>query len=96
MAGWVNPEMGGTYSLGKAAIVDPSDIGPDLDFANIPVYENREDAIIYEVHPKNNWMKTVSYTYKSGYFVNITNIGNYGVLPKNINSKSLLDKHSVY
>jgi len=53
MAGWVNPEMGGTYSLGKAAIVDPSDIGPDLDFANIPGYEKREDAIIYEVHVRD-------------------------------------------
>lgn len=36
--------------VGKAAIVDPSKIAPKLDFANIPGYEKREDAIIYEVH----------------------------------------------
>jgi hypothetical protein len=50
--------------------------------------EDIESAIIYEVNPKYNWMKTVSYTYRSGYFVNISNIGYYGELPKSIDSKN--------
>ena len=36
--------------IGKAAIVDPSKIGPKLDYAKIQNYNKREDAIIYEVH----------------------------------------------
>src|SRR5690625_4840296 len=40
-------------SVGKAAIVDPSEIGPELAFANIDGYEKREDAIIYEVHVRD-------------------------------------------
>ncbi|MFC4403042.1 pullulanase [Gracilibacillus xinjiangensis] len=36
--------------IGKAAIVNPSIIGPWLNYANIDGYEKREDAIIYEVH----------------------------------------------
>ncbi|WP_096156539.1 pullulanase [Bacillus sp. FJAT-45066] len=39
--------------VGKAAIVDIGSIGPDLDYANIPGYEKREDAIIYEVHVRD-------------------------------------------
>ncbi|MBO6523958.1 MAG: hypothetical protein JJ971_09040 [Balneolaceae bacterium] len=34
----------------KGAIVNPSAIGPDLDFASIEGFEKREDAIIWEVH----------------------------------------------
>lgn len=36
--------------VGKAAIVNPSKLGPELDFAEIDNYEGRQDAIIYEVH----------------------------------------------
>ena len=39
--------------VGKGAIVDPSSIGPDLEFANIPGYEKREDGIIYEIHVRD-------------------------------------------
>ncbi|SDC30062.1 pullulanase, extracellular [Pelagirhabdus alkalitolerans] len=39
--------------IGKAAIVDPSQIGPDLDFADIDNFEKREDAIIYEAHVRD-------------------------------------------
>ncbi|MYL48334.1 pullulanase [Halobacillus litoralis] len=39
--------------VGKAAIVDPSDIGPKLDFAKIKGYEKREDAIIWEAHVRD-------------------------------------------
>lgn len=39
--------------VGKAAIVDPSDIGPKLDFAKIKDYEKREDAIIWEAHVRD-------------------------------------------
>ncbi|WP_444684957.1 pullulanase [Alkalicoccus luteus] len=39
--------------IGKAAIVDPSAIGPDLDFAEIDGFEKREDAIIYELHVRD-------------------------------------------
>lgn len=54
MATWANPERGGQYPIGKAAIVpNPSDIGPELNYANIPGYEKREDAIIYEVHVRD-------------------------------------------
>lgn len=53
MATWANKESGGTYPIGKAAIVDPSSIGPALDFAQIDGFEKREDAIIYEVHVRD-------------------------------------------
>ncbi|MDX5473995.1 MAG: pullulanase, partial [Bacillaceae bacterium] len=39
--------------VGKAAIVDIGSIGSELDYANIPGYEKREDAIIYEVHVRD-------------------------------------------
>ncbi|MCL7746171.1 pullulanase [Halalkalibacter alkaliphilus] len=50
MATWDNF---GEYSIGKAAIIDPSTIGPDLEFAEIEGFEKREDAIIYEVHVRD-------------------------------------------
>lgn len=53
MAAWADPKSGGKYPIGKAAIVDPSTIGPELDYANIPGYEKREDGIIYEVHVRD-------------------------------------------
>ncbi|GIP62624.1 pullulanase [Virgibacillus pantothenticus] len=53
MAAWANPGNGGKYSIGKAAIVDPSEIGPALNFANIDGFTKREDAIIYEVHVRD-------------------------------------------
>ncbi|NLW21212.1 MAG: amylopullulanase [Clostridiales bacterium] len=34
----------------KAAIIDAAAIGPQLDYADIPGFVDREDAIIYEVH----------------------------------------------
>ncbi|MFQ3545342.1 pullulanase [Halobacillus rhizosphaerae] len=40
-------------SVGKAAIVDPSSIGPKLDYAHIDGYEKREDAIIWEAHVRD-------------------------------------------
>ncbi len=39
--------------VGRAAIVDPSAIGPELDYANIEGYEKREDAIIWEIHVRD-------------------------------------------
>ncbi|WP_051503749.1 pullulanase, partial [Alkalibacterium sp. AK22] len=39
--------------IGKAAIVNPSHIGPELDYAEIDGYEKREDAIIYEIHVRD-------------------------------------------
>ncbi len=39
--------------VGKGAIVNPSTIGPDLDFAKIPGYKKREDGIIYEIHVRD-------------------------------------------
>ncbi|WP_404445710.1 pullulanase [Sutcliffiella horikoshii] len=50
MAAW-NNEAGG--KIGKAAIVDVGSIGPDLDYADIPGFEKREDTIIYEVHVRD-------------------------------------------
>nr|WP_238985116.1 pullulanase [Bacillus kwashiorkori] len=53
LAAWANPESGGKYPVAKAAIVDPSTIGPKLDYTSIDGYEKREDAIIYEVHVRD-------------------------------------------
>ncbi|WP_254434229.1 pullulanase [Halobacillus sp. Marseille-Q1614] len=50
MAAW-NSDASDT--IGKAAIVNPSDIGPELNYADIEGYEKREDAIIYEVHVRD-------------------------------------------
>lgn len=40
-------------AVGKAAIVDVTEIGPDLDYATIDGFNHREDAIIYEVHVRD-------------------------------------------
>ncbi|KMJ59302.1 amylopullulanase [Bacillus sp. LL01] len=50
MAAW-NNEAGD--KVGKAAIVDIGSIGPELDYADIPGFEKREDTIIYEVHVRD-------------------------------------------
>ncbi|MGG6499412.1 UNVERIFIED_CONTAM: hypothetical protein NY603_41480, partial [Bacteroidetes bacterium 56_B9] len=43
-----------SYRIAKAAIVDPSEVGPsDLDYATIPNFNQREDAIIYEAHVRD-------------------------------------------
>lgn len=39
--------------IAKAAIVNPSEIGPELDYADIEGYKTREDAIIYELHVRD-------------------------------------------
>jgi secreted pullulanase len=36
--------------VGKGAILNPSEIGPNLDYAKIDNFEKREDAIIWEIH----------------------------------------------
>ncbi|MDZ7836412.1 MAG: alpha-amylase family glycosyl hydrolase [Alkalibacterium sp.] len=51
MAAW-NSSDPDNY-IGKAAIVNPSHIGPELDYADIDGYEKREDAIIYEIHVRD-------------------------------------------
>jgi secreted pullulanase len=38
---------------GMGVILDPSTIGPELDYAQIEGFEKREDAIIYEVHVRD-------------------------------------------
>lgn len=40
-------------AVGKAALIDPATIGPALDYARIPGFEKREDAIIYEAHVRD-------------------------------------------
>lgn len=40
-------------TVGRASILDPSKLGPELDFANIPGFEKREDAIIWEIHVRD-------------------------------------------
>lgn len=52
MAAWNSADPDNSY-IGKAAIVNPSTIGPDLDFATIEGFEKREDAIIYELHVRD-------------------------------------------
>ncbi|GEK89589.1 pullulanase, extracellular [Alkalibacterium putridalgicola] len=51
MAAWNSSDPDST--IGKAAIVNPSQLGPELDYANINGYEKREDAIIYEIHVRD-------------------------------------------
>ena len=43
----------GNDAVGKAAIVDPSTLGPALGFAQIDGFEKREDAIIWEIHVRD-------------------------------------------
>ncbi|WP_067726837.1 pullulanase [Oceanobacillus damuensis] len=52
MATW-NVETADEVAVGKAAIVDPSKIGPTLRYADIDGFEKREDAIIYEAHVRD-------------------------------------------
>lgn len=52
MAAWNSEDPDNNY-IGKAAIVNPSMIGPELNFADIEGYEKREDAIIYELHVRD-------------------------------------------
>ncbi|PRO65886.1 pullulanase [Alkalicoccus urumqiensis] len=52
MATW-NSEEAESDEVGKAAIVDPAEIGPELDYADIDGFETREDAIIYEMHVRD-------------------------------------------
>lgn len=51
LAAWDN--LTADAKVAKAAIVDPASIGPDLSYADIPGYEKREDAVIYEVHVRD-------------------------------------------
>lgn len=51
LAAWDN--LTADAKVAKAAIVDPASIGPDLSYADIPGYEKREDAIVYEVHVRD-------------------------------------------
>ena len=51
LAAWDN--LTADEKIAKAAIVDPSTIGPELTYADIPGFESREDAIIYEVHVRD-------------------------------------------
>jgi len=39
--------------IGKGAIIDPSEIGIELKFANIKNYYKREDAVIWEIHVRD-------------------------------------------
>ncbi len=41
------------HEIGKAAIVAPSRLGPELDFAHIPGFTKKEDAIIWEIHVRD-------------------------------------------
>lgn len=47
-------DKGPSFAVAKAAFVTPSQLGPkDLDFAKIPGFKTREDAIIYEAHVRD-------------------------------------------
>ncbi|SER52819.1 pullulanase, extracellular, partial [Granulicatella balaenopterae] len=39
--------------IAKAAFINPSTVGPALDYAHIPGFNKREDAIIYEAHVRD-------------------------------------------
>lgn len=56
LAAWNSDDAnkGPAYQVAKAAFVDPSSYGPkDLDYAKIPHFKSREDAIIYEAHVRD-------------------------------------------
>lgn len=42
-----------TFFKPRGAIVNPSEIGPELDFANVEGFEKREDAIIWEINVRD-------------------------------------------
>lgn len=43
-----------SYKVAKAAFVNPSEVGPkDLDYATIPGFKDRKDAVIYEAHVRD-------------------------------------------
>lgn len=47
-------DKGESYKIAKGAFVDPASYGPqDLDYAKIPNFKSREDAIIYEAHVRD-------------------------------------------
>lgn len=52
MAAWDSSNAVGDL-VGKAAIIAPETIGPALEFAQIPGFITREDAIIYEAHVRD-------------------------------------------
>ena len=52
MAAWNSQNEQGE-TVGKAAIIAPERIGAALDFADIPGFVTREDAIIYEAHVRD-------------------------------------------
>ena len=43
----------GNFDNPRGAVVDPSRIGPELDYAEIKGFEKREDAIIWEIHVRD-------------------------------------------
>lgn len=56
LAAWSSEQrhLGLAYQVAKGAILDPRATGRrDLDYAQIPGYKKREDAIIYEVHVRD-------------------------------------------
>ncbi|MCW6660524.1 pullulanase [Aerococcaceae bacterium NML191292] len=54
MAAWNSDiKEEGVKRVGKAAFVNPKQLGPELDFANIEGFKKREDAIIYEAHVRD-------------------------------------------
>lgn len=52
MAAWNSANVEGDL-VGKAAIIAPKNLGPELAFAQVPGYLDREDAIIYEAHVRD-------------------------------------------
>ena len=56
LAAWNSDDAskGPEHKIAKAAFVDPANYGPkDLDYAKIPNFKSREDAIIYEDHVRD-------------------------------------------
>ena len=56
LAAWNSDDAnkGPEHKIAKAAFVDPANYGPkDLDYAKIPNFKSREDAIIYEAHVRD-------------------------------------------
>lgn len=84
---WLS-ELKGPFYVRIGTIVSPRYYDNNL-------LEDIESAIIMNTNPPNNRDKRWSYTYRSGYLVQIYNEGYYGELPQFIDAQLQLDPSSL-
>ena len=84
---WLS-DLKGPFYVRIGTIVSPQSYDNNL-------LEDIESAIIMSTNSTNNRDKRWSYTYRSGYLVQIHNEGFYGELPRYIDAESQLDPSSL-